>query len=176
MQALIFIIQTLFDLYTITFIVRAILHFVRADFYNPLSQFIATVTSPVLKPLRTIVPSVGRMDTASILMVLVLVALKLAILATLRGRGIELPVLALGAIFGALQAVLQLYFFALIIYVILSWVAPHTNNPASAMLSQIVEPVLRPIRRVIPVIGGLDLSVLVAIIAVQALMLLLGGR
>lgn len=173
-DALIFVLRSLAELYIITFVLRLILQWVRADFHNPLSQFLLKVTDPLVVPLRRVVPPVGRIDTATLLIAVALQAVLVLVLVNLACLGSPNPAQILSlAVLGIVRLVLRLYFFVIIAYVILSWVAPGTYNPVASLLSSMAEPVLAPLRRIIPPIGGIDLSPLFAIIGLQALTMLL---
>jgi len=173
-DALIFLLRSLGELYISAFLLRLVLQWLRADFYNPLSQFIIRVTNPLVVPLRRVVPAVGRIDTASLVAALGLqlaVTLLLLNLACIGEPGL-LQVLGLAAL-RLVYLLLRIYFFALLIYVVMSWIAPGGYNPATSLLASLCEPVLAPFRRLIPPIGGIDLSPLFAILLLQALTMLL---
>lgn len=178
-NALIFLIKTLLDLYILTFLLRLILQLVRADFYNPLSQFIVRVTNPLVRPVRRVVPPLGGVDTATLLLILLL-EIAATTLLLLMATGGALPgvgTLIYLAILRGLVLLLRLYFVGILISVILSWVGRDTRHPLVSVLNSIVEPVLRPVRRILPTIGGLDLSPLVVLLLIQALLIAipLGG-
>jgi len=167
--AVIYLVQTLGSLYLLIVLLRFILQLVRADFYNPLSQFVVKATQPLLKPLRRVVPGFGGLDFASlVLAILVQLALMIGVL-LLMGYGVGgylLPLLLWSAI-GVTSLFLKVFFFALIVSVILSWVAPGSHNPGAQLVSQICEPVLMPFRRLLPNLGGLDISPIFAFIALN---------
>ncbi len=172
-----FLIQTLFQLYLVVVLLRILLAAVRADFYHPLSQFIITVTNPPLRPLRRLIPMFGRLDTAAVVLALVLKCLELWLLQLLSSSYV-MPLVAIPslAIFELLQTVIRIYIFALIIQAILSWVSPgmyNFQNPTAALLNHLNEPILRPIRQVVPMVGMVDLSPLIAIIGLNVLLILL---
>ncbi len=173
-DALIFIIRTLVDLYIITFVLRIIMQWIRADYRNPVTQFIVRITNPLVVPLRRIVPAAGNLDTASLIVVVVLELLVTIALVSLTCSG-EPPLVNILAltVLRTIYVMLRLYLFVLLIYVILSWVNPGTFNPVSSLLASIVEPLLRRLRRYVPPIGGLDLSALFALIGIQAMTMLL---
>jgi YggT family protein len=176
MDALIFIVRTLLQvLLVIVFLLRVLLPLVRADSRNQLSQAVIRVTNPLVLPLRRILPPAGKIDTASIVALLVVQIAATAALWLLGAYPwvFTLPQFVQVALMSLLVTVLQFYTFALFLYVLLSWVAPGTYSPAASMLSSLCEPLLRPIRRVIPPFGGLDLSALFLIIALQALAILI---
>ncbi|MFB4368190.1 MULTISPECIES: YggT family protein [unclassified Pseudomonas] len=161
--AAIYILQTIGSFYLLIVLLRFILQLVRADFYNPLSQFIVRATHPILKPLRRIIPSIGGLDLASLVLALIVQFVLMALTLMLMGVGISEPLLILvWSIIGVTALLLKVFFFALIISVILSWVAQGTHNPAALLVNQICEPLLMPIRRILPNLGGLDLSPIVA--------------
>ena len=169
-NALIFLIKTLVDLYILTFLLRLILQLVRADFYNPLSQFIVRVTNPLVRPLRRVVPPLGGIDTATLLLILLLEIAATTVLLLLITGG-TLPGIGTLIYLGFLRGVvllLRLYLVTILISVILSWVGRDTRHPLVSVLDSIVEPVLRPVRRILPTVGGLDLSPLVVLLLIQA--------
>ena len=165
-DAVTFLIHALGGLYLLAVLLRFVLQLVRADFYNPLSQFIVRATSPLLMPLRRVIPGFGGIDLASlVLALLVQLALILIILALDGGASWTLPLLLAWSLIGVTSLFLKIFFFALIVSVILSWVAPGTHNPAAQLVHQICEPLLAPIRRFLPNLGGLDISPIFAFIA-----------
>jgi YggT family protein len=155
-------------------ILRLWLQLARADFYNPFSQFVVKATQPVVGPLRRAIPSIGALDTATLLFAIVIAALKVITLNIIFGGGfppiVPLVFASVGIFIGQ---VLSLVFWLLVIRAILSWVS-QGNNPIEFVMHQLTEPLLAPIRKVLPAMGGLDLSVLVAILAIQFIRLLLG--
>jgi YggT family protein len=169
LDPLVFLIQTLFGLYIAVVLIRFLLQWVRADFYNPFSQFIVRVTTPVLRPLRKIIPGYGGLDTASLALAWILESLELALLALLLGYS----VFPIGALLWAVPALLELaidiFLFAILIRVILSWVNPDPYNPGVALLQRLTDPLLRPAQRLIRPIGGVDLSPLAVMIALVLL-------
>lgn len=173
-SALIYIIRTLFDLYVLTFMVRLLLQWAPVDKRNPLVQFIFRITNPLVIPLRRILPPAGRIDTATVVALVVLQVIGTAIL--LRIACIDQPavwqVLARAGL-TLVQLGLTVYTWAIIIHVVMSWISPGGYNPAVALIAAIVEPVLAPFRRLVPPIAGIDLSPLFALIALQALSMLL---
>ncbi|MDP2745147.1 YggT family protein [Pseudomonas sp.] len=161
--AAVYILQTIGSLYLLIVLLRFILQLVRADFYNPVSQFIVRATHPLLKPLRKIIPSLAGLDLASLVLAIVLQLLLMAVTLLLLGYGLDNPLqLLVWSIIGVTALFLKVFFFALIISVILSWVAQGSHNPTAMLINQICEPLLSPIRRILPSMGGLDLSPIVA--------------
>jgi YggT family protein len=173
MAALLYLIDTLLSLAQLCFLLRLLLQWARADFRNPLLRAIVQLTSPVLVPLRRLLPAIGRLDTASVLVVMALALLRVSMGSLLSGVGWPpwLPLIE-AATLQLLRLVLWTYFFAIVLYATLSFIAPGTYSPAQALLSSLCEPVLRPFRRLIPPLANLDLSPLWAGIIIQALLIL----
>lgn len=172
--ALIYLISTLTDLYVTAILLRLLLQWVRADYYNPLSQFLIKITDPVLVPARRLVPSIGKLDTAAVLVMLLLELLQLVVISLLSKTDFGFQFLLLFAVRKLLIALLLTYFVLIIAMVLVSWFASHSRHPLIPLIYQLTEPVLRPIQRYVPPLGGIDLSPLIALIALRALLLLLG--
>ncbi len=168
-----FLINTLFGLYILAVMLRFLLALVRADFYNPVSQFLVKVTNPPLKPLRRVLPSIGKLDTSALLLMLALQMASLAIIALLRGAQLSPGALVIISLAELIGLFLNVLLFAILIQVVISWVNPGTYNPAVALLYSLTEPVLGPCRRLLPPMAGIDLSPLVALIAIQLVKMLL---
>ena len=168
-EALIYIIQTLGSLYLLIVLLRFILQLVRADFYNPLSQFIVKATQPLLTPLRRIIPGFAGLDLASLVLAILVQLLLMIVTLTLMGINVGgvIPQLLVWSVIGVTSLFLKVFFFALIISVILSWVAPGSYNPGAQLVSQICEPLLAPFRKLLPNLGGLDISPIFAFIAIN---------
>jgi len=175
MSALIFIITALSRMVIMVFLLRLLLPLCRADSRNPFSQAVLRFTNPLVLPLRRVLPPIKRLDTASLVSVLLIQLASTALIWTLNGLGFNSPLLFLAASLRELiSMLLQFYLFALMLYAVLSWVAPSDYSPAASLLRSLCIPVLRPFQRYIPPIAGLDLSVLFALIAIQALQILIG--
>src|SRR4029077_9618013 len=174
MAALLYLIDTLLSLAELAFLLRLLLQWARADFRNPLLRAIVQLTNPVLVPLRRLLPPIGRLDTASVVIVLAIALLRISAATLLAGLGWPplLPWFEIAALQVA-RLVLWTYFIAIFLYAILALIAPGTYSPAQALLSSLCEPVLRPFRRLIPPFANLDLSPLWAGILIQALLILL---
>ncbi|TFY87845.1 YggT family protein [Pseudomonas nabeulensis] len=166
-DALIFIIQTLGSLYLLIVLMRFILQLVRANFYNPLCQFVVKATQPLLKPLRRVIPSLFGLDMSSLVLALLLQILLFVVVLTLNGYQAFTVLLLPWALIGIFSLFLKIIFWSMIISVILSWVAPGSRSPGAELVYQITEPVLAPFRRLIPNLGGLDISPIFAFIAIQ---------
>ncbi|HET6725294.1 MAG TPA: YggT family protein [Gammaproteobacteria bacterium] len=169
-QTGVFLINILISLYVLAFMLRFLLQLVRADFYNPVSQALVKVTNPLLKPLRRVIPGYFGVDVAAVVIMLLLEVFKVVVIFGVLG-GFELT--ALGVILLSLQSlfllVLQIYFWSILFQVVLSWVNPGTYNPVTSILYSLNEPILRPVRKVLPPMGGLDFSPLVVMIILQVI-------
>ncbi|KAA0986410.1 MULTISPECIES: YggT family protein [unclassified Pseudomonas] len=166
--AAVYVLQTLGSLYLLIVLLRFVLQLVRANFYNPLCQFAVKATQPLLKPLRRIIPSMFGLDMSSlVLAILVQLALMaLTLLLTYGTTGNPLQLL-LWSLIGVTALFLKIFFFALIISVILSWVAPGSHNPGAELVNQICEPALAPFRKILPNLGGLDISPILAFMVLK---------
>lgn len=169
----VFLIQTAFGFYILAVILRFLLQWVRADFYNPLVQFLVKLTNPPLIPLRRIIPGLMGLDMAAVVLMLVLQLIELILIFSIAEQsfsGQGLLVLALGQLLGLLINVL---FWTVIIQAVLSWVNPDPYHPAVSLLQQLTDPILRPARGLLPPISGLDLSPILVLVILQLLKLLL---
>jgi YggT family protein len=185
MDALQFLVGILIDLYVLVVVLRFLLQAVRANYFNPVAQFVVRATKPVLDPVRRLIPPAGRYDIAAVVVAAALMLLKIGLF---RGLGIDTVVIggyAVGiahvwagslawlALVDLLVLFINVWFFAVLILAILSWIAPGGPNPVAEVLERITDPVLRPVRRVVPLVGGIDLSPLVVLIGLQVLKMLL---
>ena len=168
------LISATFYFFILILFLRLLFQLVRADFHNPLSQFIVKVTNPVLVPVRRIVPPMGHLDSASLLLIVVIKIIELCLKQLIVYGGISsfYNIFAV-SIIELVHMGLNFYLFAIIGQIILSWVAPYNDNPAVGILYQITEPVMRPARKLIPPMGGLDVSPIIILLSIQVLELLL---
>ena len=172
----IYLVQTLFSLYVIAVMLRFMLQLVRADFYNPISQFLVKITSPLVNPLRRIIPGLGGLDLSSLLLALIVQMIASALLFVLSGYGMPNPLsLLMWSAIALVWLTLNIFFFALIAMIIVSWIAAGSRHPAILLLYQITEPVMAPLRKVLPPLGGLDFSPIFAFILIQVLKIALSG-
>jgi YggT family protein len=153
---------------------RLLLQWVRADFYNPVCQFLVKVTNPALAPLRRVIPAIGRLDTAALVLMLALEILGVWVVSRIASSPLTPAHIVLFSITKLLATLLMTYFFLIIAAVILSWVGANLRHPVIPLVYQLTEPVMRPIRKVIPPIAGIDLSPVFALIGIRFLLLLLG--
>ncbi len=171
---LVFLVEVIFGLYLLIVLLRFLLQLVKADFYNPISQFIVKATAPALKPLRKIIPGFGGMDIASLVLAWIVATVKIFFIQLILGKsGVFLLALLL-AIPTIVDLLLNIFLVAILIMVILSWISPGGYNPAIGLLYSLTDPVMKPVRKMIAPVGGLDLSpmiVMVIIVLVQMLLI-----
>lgn len=168
------VIQTLGSLYLLVVMLRFLFQLVRADFYNPLSQFVVKATNPLLIPLRRLIPGVYGIDIASLFLALIVQYVAIQLTAFVFGYGIINPLnVTLWGLVGLLSLTANIFFWGLLIMVIASWVAPQSYNPALLLVRQLVEPVCTPFRRLIPPMGGLDISIIFAFLALNVVQILI---
>lgn len=173
MEAIIYLLRFAFDALLMILIIRIWLQWVKADFYNPLSQFIVKVSNPLVVPLRRIIPGLGGIDLATIVVAYIVATLKFVSLAALSGESLGLLAFYIGLLVLLKQAGFLL-FIIMIVMAIMSWVV-QGYNATLMILSQLTEPFLNPIRKVLPNMGGLDLSMLVAFLAMNVINILLSN-
>ena len=167
-NALIFIVQTLAQLYLIVLIVRLIMPWLGGSFQNPVAQAILKLTSPLIVPIRRILPPLGRLDTATLLVTFIIQYLMVLLIAAIRQFPTGILELSVTSAVKLLVLTLNVFVFAIFIRVILSWVNPSAYNPLVALIDSLTEPVLRPFRRLLPSLGGIDLSPIFAIVLLTA--------
>lgn len=168
-----FLLSTLVGLYITAILLRFLLHAVRADAYNPISQFLRKVTDPALSPLRRLIPNWRGKDMAALTLALLLQCVLLFVVAWLRGRGISIGMLLPWALAELLSITFNIFIFAIIIQAVMSWISPGVYNPVTSLVHSLNAPVLRPVSRLIPPISGVDLSPLFAILGLQVAKMLL---
>ncbi|GGB97556.1 hypothetical protein GCM10011352_24610 [Marinobacterium zhoushanense] len=166
---IILIIHTVGQIYAFILILRFLLQVAGADYYNPISQAVVRITGVPLKPLQKLLPRAGRIDLSPLLLAFAVYALTLVLMMLVRGVGASVPMILLYSALTLLDSVLLIYFWAVIAAVIISWIAPDSYHPAPQLILQITEPVFRLSRKVIPPIGGLDLSPILIFLLIQIL-------
>jgi YggT family protein len=175
-QLIVLVVNTLGHLVMLALLLRFLLQASRADFYNPVSQALVKMTAPVLNPLRRLIPAWRNFDLATLLVALLFGTLASALM--IFSAGYVLPgigTLLSWAFLGMLSYILKIYFWGLLISVIVSWVAPYSGNPALLLIQQILEPLQRLFRKVIPPMGGLDLSPIFIFLGIQVVEIMLVG-
>lgn len=173
--ALVFIINAVTSLYLLVLMLRFWMPWLRADFRNPLAQGILRITSPLVIPVRRIVPSFGRLDTATILVAFVVQYLTIVLLLLILKISAGMGPIAVTALVKLIVLSVYLFVYAIFIRIILSWISPGSYNPATTIITTLTEPVLRPIRRLIPAMGGFDISPIFAIILLIAVTIVVNG-
>jgi len=173
-EILAYLVQTLLSVYLVTMLLRFLLQLVRADFYNPISQFIVRVTNPLVIPLRRVIPGFAGIDMASLLLAILLQLAAIVALLVINGLAAPNAFLLLSwSVLGVLGLLVNIYFFALLAMIILSWVAAGSRHPAIYLLYQITEPVMAPFRKVLPPMGGLDLSPILVFVLINIIQIAL---
>ena len=164
---LVFLIDTVMSLYVFALLLRFLLQWVEADFYNPISQFLVKLTHPPLRVLRRFIPPLGRADTATLVLMALLQMLDGYLVFLIQGVSITPAALAAWAAVQLVELVFNVYLFSIVVVALLSWIEMRGYNPASSLLRSLTEPLLGLFRRILPPMGGLDLSPLFALIALQ---------
>jgi YggT family protein len=166
----IYLVRTAVGFYLMLVLLRFLLQLARADFYNPISQFIVKATNPPLRPLRRIIPGLWGVDFAALALALLVQMLGLQIMLLILGAGLINPVFTLAwSAISILATLTSFYFFSVLASIIVSWVAPTSNNPVIYLLHQLNEPVMNPLRRLLPPMGGLDFSPILVFVLLNVL-------
>jgi YggT family protein len=174
MEAIRYIVDTLLWLLTLAFVLRFLFQLVRADFRDPMADAIVRVTNWLILPLRKLLPPMGKIDTATVVAVLLSASIR-----TLAGWALEggsfgnIVTFLHVTVFNLADMVLRVYLFAMLLYWLTSFVSPGGYAPGVRLLAQLCEPLLKPVRRIIPPIGQIDFSVLWVSILIGALLVLL---
>lgn len=169
MLTLTFLVKTLIDLYVIVLLLRIWMQWSRSDFYNPLSQFVVKITQPIVGPLRRIVPSLGPIDSASLLLAFILTTIKYPLLLLIQSGALSLnPLNLLVGLLSLAKSAGYLVFWIVIIRSLMSWIS-QGQSPIEYLLHQLTEPLMAPIRRIIPTMGGIDFSAMVVILILYLL-------
>jgi YggT family protein len=174
MDAVRYVVDTLLWLLTLAFVLRLLFQLVRANFRDPMADAIVRVTNWLILPLRRVLPPIGKLDTATVVAVLAVASIRSFAALSLAGAGVGdvVQFLRLTAV-DLTELVLRIYLFALLLYWLTSFVSPGGYAPGVRLLAQLCEPILKPVRRIIPPIGQIDFSVLWVSIAIGALLVLL---
>ena len=170
-----FMLNAIVSLYLFVLLLRFWLPLFNANFSNPLAQGILKITSPVVIPLRRILPPIGRIDTATLVAAFFIKYLAVLLTNLMTGRSIGMPAVALTTALQLVSLTINLFTFAVLLRVILSWISHDPANPAVQILHTMSEPILRPFRRLIPPVGGFDISPVFAIIGLMALNMFVTG-
>jgi YggT family protein len=174
MDAIRYIVDTLLWLLTLAFVLRLLFQWVRADFRDPMADAIVHITNWLIMPLRKVLPPIGKIDTATVIAVLAIASLRTLTDFLLIGVGVgDVEAFLLTTVLELARMVLRIYLFAMLLYWLTSFVSPGGYAPGVRLLSQLCEPILKPVRRIIPPIGQIDFSFLWVSIAIGALLVLL---
>ncbi len=173
MTAIVFLVQTLFGFFILAVMLRFLLQCVRADFYNPLVQFLVRITNPPLLPMRRFIPGYKGLDLASVVLAFALQLIEMLLITLLLSQPVGVGGLLLLTMLELLKLLINIYLWGVIIQALLSWFNPDPRHPAARVLAQLTEPVLGPARRLLPPISGVDLSPMLVIVALIFISLLL---
>lgn len=169
MYTLTFLVKTVIELYVLVLLLRIWMQWAHCDFYNPLAQFVVKITQPIIGPLRRVIPAVGPIDSASLLLAFVLTTLKYPLLVAINNGGFSLSLsLLLIGVLSLLKSAGNLVFWVILIRSIMSWVS-QGRSPVDYVLYQLTEPLMSPIRRWLPAMGGIDFSAMIVILILYAL-------
>ena len=163
----IFLIDILFDIYIAIMLLRFLLQYVGADFYNPISQFIVKATQKPVFITRRLIPSFRGVDIATLILAISLIFIKLTVLYAIGGMQPTIAGIVIQGLYDLIQLIIDIFIFAIFIQAILSWVNPDPYNPVSGLLRSLTSPVLGPVRKLLPAMGGFDLSPIVALIGLM---------
>jgi YggT family protein len=171
---MLYVSQTALSLCVVAVLLRFLLQWTGADFFNPISQFLVKVTAPALNPLRKLIPGYFGLDLAALVLATLLEMTAIALAAALVGYGIpNLLLLVPWALIGIAAMLVNIYFFAILGMIVVSWVAPGSNHPAIFLLYRLTEPVMAPFRKMLPSLGGLDLSPILVFVTINILQIVL---
>ena len=168
-DSLFFLVRVLSHLYLLLFLLRFIMQWIRADFYNPIAQFVVKATNPLVVPARRLIPATTSIDLPTLVVLIAIEGLATWLLLSLASYTASWDVLATFVLLRLVSLTLSLFTWTIVVYIILSWISPGGYHPLMVMLSELNQPILRPIRRILPPMSGLDLSPLLAVILIHAI-------
>ena len=174
-QIAVFLIEAVFSLYIAAVVIRLLLGFARANFNNPLSQFLVKVTNPILVPMRRFIPSLGSIDTSAVVLAFLLTLIKVSLLSIVTLGAVQFPSILIVALGELVKTVIWVYLFSLILQAIISWVGSAQGNPVIPLINSLTAPILKPIRKIVPLVGMMDLSPLVAILGLNILLIVVNN-
>jgi YggT family protein len=166
-----FLISVFFGFFILMVTLRFLLQWARADFYNPISQFVVKITNPAVVPLRRYIPSLGGLDMASIVLMLLLQFIELTLITLIHGKGFQIVLLLVFSFTHLLSLVLWIFIIAIIVMAVASWIAPTSYNPVLSLLHQLTAPIMRPVQNRMPPMSGLDLSPLVLLVILNLIVM-----
>lgn len=167
------LIKSLFGLYMVVLTIRMLLRLHDADYYNPVTQQLVRLSDVVVRPFNNVLPVIASLELGTFLATVLFSALTTFLLGAVESTSVSVAQLLPWALIGLAYMVCDIYFFAILAMVVLSWVAPHSNHPIASIAYQLAEPIGAPFRRVIPSMGGLDLSPIFAILAINIVQIIL---
>lgn len=170
LDCVLFLISVIFNLYLFVLVIRLILAYVHAEFFHPATQLIVRLTGFIIKPLKKILPDIKGVELSTIVLIFILVSMKWLLLSLPFGFPNLLGICILGVTDG-INLILQTFFYAILIQALLSWIQP--GSPINQVLYQFTNPIMRPFRRLIPNIQGVDISPIPALIVIQVFIVLL---
>ena len=166
---LIFLIETLFDIYIAIVLLRFLLQQLGADYFNPIAQFIVKATQPVVGIARRFIPSYRSVDIATLFIVFSLIILKVTLIVSLRGSSYDIPSIIIISLYDLISLTFDIFIFAIFLQAIISWVNPDPHNPVSSLLFYLTAPILRPVKKLLPDMGAIDISPIFALIGLMFL-------
>jgi len=174
-QIALFLVEAIFSLYIGAVVIRLLLGFARANFNNPLSQFLVKVTNPVLVPMRRFIPSIGKIDTSAVVLAFGLTVIKVSLLFLIIRGAVMFPESLIIGVGELIKTIIWVYIIALILQAVISWVGSTQGNPVSPLVHSLTNPIVRPIRKLVPLIGMMDLSPLIAILGLNVLLIIVNN-
>jgi len=162
----VFLVQTFFGIYYLLVMLRFLMQASRVNYYNPFCQGIVKVTDPAVRPFRAVLPTIRGVDFASLAVALVVELIAVMLIMFMTGRPVFMPIYVAWVLIGMVAIILKIYFFALLIMVISSWIAPYSNHPVLELVHQLTEPVCAPARKLLPPMGGIDFSIILVFVAI----------
>jgi len=171
-QAGSFLVSTIIGLYITIVVIRFLFQWVRADFHNPISQFVVKATNPLLIPMRRFIPGLFGLDMSALVLAYLLQVLELFLLFFISETQAPILLIFWSAIGQLITLFLYVFLIAILVQAVASWISPGNYNPMLALVNQLTEPVLRPARKMLPPFSGLDLSPLLVIIVINLLIML----
>jgi len=169
MLTLTFLVKTVIELYVMVLLIRIWMQWARCDFYNPFAQFIVKITQPIIGPMRKVIPSLGPIDTSSLLLAFILTTLKYPVLLLIQVGVLSLdPMNLLVGVLSLLKSAGTMVFWVIIARSLMSWIS-QGRSPIEYVLIQMTEPMMAPIRRILPAMGGIDFSAMIVILILYAL-------
>ncbi len=163
----VYLIQTFFGIYFILIMLRFLMQVCRVDYYNPLCQGIVKITDPAIKPLRRVLPTVRGVDFATLTVAFIVQLIAVILVMLIVGGYPFLPEYIAWVFLGMFSIIFDIYFFALLIMVISSWIAPYSSHPVLTLINQLTEPLCRPARKLLPPMGGIDFSIILVFVFIS---------